>query len=375
LQLTITTKMESKVRFVAKDREAPQAKFFATVKSRVDQYFKDNGISSHANTAMVLKTILFLGLLVGLYALIMTGLFGTWTMFFMALALGAVMALIGFNVCHDAIHGGYSANKKVNKVLGLVFNVIGANAYVWSITHNVVHHTYTNIPGHDEDIEVAPGMVRLSPEEEVKPIMRYQHLYAFPLYGLASIMWVFRKDFKKFFQKKIGQIENDHGPIEYFNLFFFKALYYVLFIVLPLIYLDITWWQFAIGFVCMHLVEGAVLGIVFQLAHVVENTAFPHVNTENQIEEAWAVHQMQTTADFARNSKLVNFLVGGLNFQIEHHLFPQICHIHYPKIAPIVEATAREFNVPYIDNPTFGKALKSHYRMLKHFGVDALKSA
>jgi linoleoyl-CoA desaturase len=367
--------MESKVRFIAKDRNAPEAKFFATVKSRVDQYFKERHLSSHANTAMVLKTLLFLGGLAGVYALIMSGIFSPWAMFGLALLLGAIKAFIGFNVCHDAIHGGYSANKKVNKVLGLVFNVIGANAYVWSITHNVVHHTYTNIPGHDEDIEVAPGMIRLSPEDELKPIMRYQHWYAFPLYGLASLVWVFRKDYKKFFQKKIGQIENNHGLVEYFNLFFFKAVYYTLFIVLPLIFLDITWWQFVIGFVCMHIVEGTILGVVFQLAHVVENTAFPKVNVDNNIEEAWAVHQMQTTADFARKSKILSFFVGGLNFQVEHHLFPQVCHIHYPKIAPIVEATAKEFNVPYIDNPTFLKAIQSHYRMLKHFGADALKSA
>lgn len=360
--------MEQKLRFVTKNREAVEAKFFATVKNRVDAYFTEKNISSHANVPMVLKTILFLGSLVGLYIAIMSNHFGLWTMFGMALLLGATKAFIGFNVCHDAIHGGYSANKKVNKVLGLVFNVVGANAYVWSITHNIVHHTFTNIPGHDEDIDVAPGMIRLSPEEPYKPVMRFQHLYAFPLYGLASLSWVFRKDFKKFFQKKIGQIENDHSKGEVFNLFFFKAVYYTLFIILPLLFLDITWWQFLIGFVCMHIVEGTVLGVVFQLAHVVEDTAFPTPNEENHIEEAWAVHQMQTTADFARKNRVINFFVGGLNFQIEHHLFPQICHIHYPKIAPIVEATAREFNVPYIDNPSFGKALASHYRMLKKFG-------
>lgn len=363
--------MEQKLRFVTKDREAKEAKFFATVKGRVDAYFKEKNISSHANAEMVFKTVLFVGGMIALYLLIMSNSFSIPVMFLMALALGATKAFIGFNVCHDAIHGGYSANKTVNKVLGLVFNVIGANAYVWSITHNIVHHTYTNIPGHDEDIDVAPGMIRLSPEDELKPFMRFQQWYAFPLYGLASLSWVFRKDFKKFFQPKIGQIENDHSKTEVFNLFFFKTLYYVLFIVLPLVFLDITWWQFIIGFVCMHLVEGTVLGVVFQLAHVVENTAFPTPNSENNIEEAWAVHQMQTTADFARKSKLVNFFVGGLNFQIEHHLFPQVCHVHYPQISPIVEATAKEFNVPYIDNPTLLQAMQSHFRMLKKFGREA----
>jgi linoleoyl-CoA desaturase len=366
--------MDAKLRFIAKKPEEVNATFFVVLKTRVNNYFKEKNISSHANTEMVLKTIFFMLLWLGLFALIMSNFFGLLPMLLMALALGAANAFIGFNICHDAIHGGYSANKKVNKAMGFIFHLIGANAYVWSITHNIVHHTYTNIPGHDEDIAVAPGMVRLSPDEKLKSHMRYQHFYAYLLYGLASLSWVFRKDFKKFFQDKIGQIENNHRKIEYFNLFFFKILYYIIFIVLPLVFLHITWWQFAIGFISMHIVEGVILGVVFQLAHVVENTAFPAPNAENNIEEAWAVHQMQTTADFARKSKIVNIFVGGLNFQIEHHLFPQICHVHYPKLSKIVEATAKEFNVPFIDNRTLWQAMQSHYRMLKRFGVEALNA-
>jgi linoleoyl-CoA desaturase len=236
----------------------------------------------------------------------------------------------------------------------------------------MIHHTYTNIPGHDEDIEVAPGLVRISEEEKVNKLQRYQHFYAFLLYGLASLSWVMRKDYKKFFQKQIGQHDNtNHPPIEYFNLFFYKALYYTLFIILPLYVLDITWWQFIIGFVCMHLAEGLVLGLVFQLAHVVEGMAFPVPDETGNIDEAWAVHQMQTTANFARKSWLANFLCGGLNMQIEHHLFPRICHIHYAAISDIVKKTAIEFRVPYIENPTFLSALRSHYRMLKRLGKEA----
>lgn len=367
--------MSTKVRFISKNKQAREGLFFFTVKERVNNYFKEHNISCHANMEMVSKTLLLLTSLVGLYACILSGKFSITALFLMALLLGAVKAFIGFNVCHDAIHGGYSSNKNVNKLLGLIFNIIGANVYVWSITHNVVHHTYTNIPGHDEDIDVAPGMIRLSPDEKLKPAMRYQHWYAFPLYGLASLSWVFRKDFKKFFQKKIGQIENNHKPIEYFNLFFFKLLYYTLFIILPLVFLNITWWQFLIGFISMHFLKGLVLGVIFQLAHVVENTSYPRTNSENNIEEAWAIHQMQTTADFARNNKLLSYFVGGLNFQIEHHLFPKICHVHYAKIAPIVEATAKEFGVPYIHNETFFMAIKSHYKMLKKFGVETLENS
>lgn len=359
--------MQKKLRFVDKS----QSGFFSTVKQRVDAYFKENQVSKHANGLMYFKSVFYLGGLVLLYALIMSNQLTPWQMLGAAVMLGVFAALIGFNVCHDAIHGSYSSNKWVNKTLGLVFNLLGANAYVWNITHNVVHHTYTNIPGHDEDIEVAPGLIRLSPEDKSKKIQNYQHIYAFLLYGLASISWVFRKDFMKFYKKEIGGLDTSkHPKIEVFNLYFFKGVYYFLFIVLPLIVLNITWWQFLIGFVAMHIAEGVVLGVVFQLAHVVEGTEFPVANDEGNIEEAWAVHQMRTTANFARKSFLATWICGGLNMQVEHHLFPKVCHIHYPNISEIVKQTAEEFNVPYIENKTFTQAIKSHYKMLKKFGVE-----
>lgn len=364
--------MSQKIKFV----DVARSEFFATTRKRVDAYFKENNLSKNANGAMWGKVIFFLSGTILLYSLILSNQFSPLTMLFLAIGLGMFIAFIGFNVSHDAIHGALSGNSTVNKVFSLTFNIIGANAYVWSITHNVVHHTFTNIPGHDEDIDVAPGMLRISEEEKLKKVMCYQHYYAFLLYGLASLSWVFRKDYKKFFQKKIGQQDNSNHPrVEYFNLFFFKAVYYILFIVIPLIVLDITWWQFIVGFVAMHLAEGLVLGLVFQLAHVVEGMDFPTPDEKGNIEEAWAVHQMRTTANFARKSWIVNFLCGGLNMQIEHHLFPRICHIHYTQIAPIVKATAEEFGVPYIESVTFAAALQSHYRMLRLLGKEAYEEA
>lgn len=354
-----------KVRFNGKS----QSEFYPELKKRVDDYFKSNNIDKNANGLMIFKSIFFLGSLIGLYLLILLGNFSIVTMLGLAILLGMVQSFIGFNVAHDAIHGSYSSNATVNKLMGYWFNIIGANAYVWSVAHNKVHHTFTNIPGHDEDLEVAPGLVRVSPDEPKKPIMKYQQYYAFFLYGLASLSWVFRKDFVKFFQDKIGETDNSKRPkIEYFNLFFFKALYYTIFIVIPLIVLDVTWVQFLVGFVCMHLAEGFVMGLVFQLAHVVEGMDFPKPDEEGQLKDSWAVHQMKTTANFARKSPLAAFLCGGLNFQIEHHLFPNICHIHYPAISQIVEQTAKEHGVPYIENHTFLSALRSHYRTLRYFG-------
>jgi linoleoyl-CoA desaturase len=360
--------MSSKLRFI----DPAKSTFYSSVKENVEQYFVSNHISKNANAAMWFKSVFFICGTMGLYFTIISGVLlpHLWLMYVCCLLLGVFGAMIGFNVSHDAIHGSFSANPKINRLMSFSFYFIGANPYMWNITHNVVHHTFTNIPGHDEDIEVAPGLVRLSPIDKLNAIQKYQQYYAFLLYGFAAISWIFRKDFKKFFQERIGNYNNTNHPLSaYFNLFFFKFLYFFLTIAVPLYLLpSLTIGQFLFGFLSLQLIKGFVIGLVFQLAHVVEGTTFPEPNTEGHIDEAWAVHQMCTTADFARKSWLASFLCGGLNMQIEHHLFPKVCHIHYPAISEIVRQTAIEHGVPYLENKTFWSALGSHYQMLKRFG-------
>ncbi|QDK79433.1 acyl-CoA desaturase [Spirosoma sp. KCTC 42546] len=352
-----------------KFKDTSRSQFYATVRKRVDTYFSERALSPHANGAMWAKASFFLIGYALLYGLIISNQFGTWPMLGMAIVLGMFAAFIGFNISHDGLHGAFSAHSGVNRVLGNSFYLLGANPYIWKITHNVVHHTYTNIPGHDEDIELAPGLVRLDPQEEVRPWHRYQQWYTFPLYALASLSWVFRKDFVKFFKSQIGHHDNScHPRSEYIKLFVSKAIYYFFFLVLPFLVLDLDWWQILIGFVLMHLAEGLVLGLVFQLAHAVEGTDFPLPNEQGDILNAWAIHQMHTTANFAPDSAMAAFLCGGLNRQIEHHLFPKVCHIHYPVISTIVKDTAHEFGLPYLENRSFGSALASHFRLLRQLG-------
>ncbi|MFC5410757.1 fatty acid desaturase family protein [Larkinella bovis] len=343
--------------------------FFATVRQRVDAYFKEKDLSTHANGAMWTKALFFLGGYLTLYGLLLSNQFGPWAMLALCVGLGAFAAFIGFNISHDALHGAFSSKGWINRLLGDTFYLLGANPYVWKITHNVVHHTYTNIPGHDEDIEIAPGLIRVDTDEPLRPWQRFQHYYAFPLYGLASLSWVFRKDYLKFFKAQIGQYDNSvHPRQQYIMLFASKAAYYFFFLVLPYWLLDITLGQLAIGFVVMHVVEGLIIGLVFQLAHVVEGTAFPVPTEGVGIQEAWAVHQLRTTANFAPRSAIAAFFCGGLNRQIEHHLFPKICHIHYPALTAIIRQTAQDFDLPYLENPSFFSALRSHYRLLKLLG-------
>lgn len=364
--------MSTKVKFVNRDRST----FFATARQRVDAYFKENEISTHANTAMWMKACFFLGGYVLLYTLVLWGQFTTPIMLGLAALLGMFAAFIGFNVSHDALHGAFSSKPWVNRLLGGSFYLLGANPYVWKITHNVVHHTYTNIPGHDEDIEIAPGLVRLDADEKLRPWHKYQHLYTFPLYSLASLSWVFRKDYMKFFKKNIGASHDNsqHPRSEYYKLFIFKALYYLAFLVIPYLVLEYSFGEIFLGFLLMHAAKGIVLGLVFQLAHVVEGTDFPVPDQQGNVLNAWAVHQLYTTANFAPKSSIAAFLCGGLNRQVEHHLFPKVCHIHYPAISGILKQTALEYGLPYLENETFLSALVSHYKVLKQMGQPAAQA-
>ena len=342
--------------------------FSKVVKARVDEYFRQTGISKHANAQMVIKTIVLLTLYFSAYFLILSGQLSLGTMWFLTAVMGVGMAGIGFSISHDALHGAYSSNKKLNKVLGLTFDLMGANGYIWKITHNVIHHTYTNIHGHDEDLEVAE-FIRLSPHSEHKAVHRVQHILAFFAYSFATLFWVFIKDYMYFFKSSLGPYENKSHPVsEWITLIVTKLLYYTYTLVIPMLVLDITWVQLIIGFLTLHLTAGLILGIIFQLAHVVEETDHPVPNEENMIDEHWMIHEVITTNNFARDNKLLSWYIGGLNFQIEHHLFPKICSIHYPEISLIVEKTAKEFKIPYNHHDTFRQAVASHYRTLKKFG-------
>jgi linoleoyl-CoA desaturase len=346
--------------------------FQRDVKERVDRYFREGNISKNFNTEMVIKTILILITWVGTYLLILSNSINPLGMLGLALIHGFATAMIGLNIGHDAIHGSYTKNQKVNKTLGLLFNLVGANDYVWSITHNIVHHTYTNIPDHDEDIRQLP-ILRMEPTQKLSWIHRFQHFYAFGLYCLASLSWVFIKDYVKFFQHRVGGHYRKTFPRkEIFRLFFFKALYYTVFLVVPLIVIDLAWYWILLGFVAAHFVEGFTMAVIFMLAHIIEGTSFPEPDEDGRIDMPWADFQMYTTADFAIKNQVVNYLTGGLNFQVVHHLFPKVCHVHYPKLSAIVKQTAEDHGLPYIEYKTFLGAIASHTRLLKKFGTPSL---
>ena len=343
--------------------------YYADLNRRVNRYFKDKNISKGANGEMVFKTCLILGVFLISYLLIISNLFSPWVLIPLAVINGFFTALIGLNIAHDAMHGAYSSNENVNKGLATIFNIIGANDYTWKISHNLVHHTFTNIPDHDSDIDQIP-IIRLNPKQDLWKIHRFQYLYTFFFYSLTSLSWVFIKDYVWFFGGKTeGLVKKKYPRNEIIRLFGYKIIYYTLFLVIPIVTIPLPWYYLLLGFLLLHIVEGLTLALIFQLAHIVEGTDFPVPDQNGTIENSWAVHQMYTTADFARKNPVANFLFGGLNFQIEHHLFPKICHTHYKNLAPIVKATAKEYNLPYIEHPTFIGAIRSHIKVLKRLGV------
>lgn len=353
------------------------ADFFSTLRQKVDNYFKENQISKYGDYRFFIKTVVMLSLYIVPFVLILTGVFSIWAMLIFTFIIGIGKAGIGMCVMHDANHGSSSPSKTVNKIFGNTMYLLGASNFAWKIQHNVLHHTYTNVYDMDEDID-NKFIIRLSPYADLKKFHKYQYIYALPLYCFLTIA-VLVKDYSQvlsYTSKNFQFKANTTQAKELLILSITKLLYLTCALLLPYLLLDITWWQLLIGFCVTHFTTGFILSIVFQLAHVLENTEHHHIPEDNDhLENTWAVHQLRTTADFAHNNKLLSWYIGGLNFQIEHHLFPHICHVHYPAISKIVKSTAKEFNLPYNESPTFLSAVISHIKMLKELGSTKIQPA
>lgn len=351
--------------------------FYTSLKASVDQYFTSQKLKKTGNWKLYTKTwvlipgalIIYSGLLVMFNqshaphstGLILAGIG-------LCAILGLILASIGFNVMHDACHGSYSTKGWVNEFMGLSLNALGGNAFIWKFKHNIIHHTYTNVDGIDDDIAKSPIM-RQCPSQKWVPAHRFQHIYVVLVYAISSIAWVAMMDFNKYFKRKIVSTPLQKMDIKEHIIFWLsKALYVVFYVLIPAYF--VGWGTWAVGYLSMAVTLGLVLAIVFQLAHVVEHAEFVHIeeNDTVKLDEEWAIHQVKTTANFARSNKLISWYVGGLNFQVEHHLFPRVSHIHYPAISKIVKSTCQEFGIPYNEFPTMARAISSHFKMMRQLG-------
>jgi len=340
--------------------------FSRELKQRVEEYFANEGRKSTGSWYLYHKTLVLCGLAFLFYLILLTGITPVWMSVLICILLGFNFASIGFNVMHDGAHGSYSSKKWVNEVMSYSLNVLGGSVYFWKIKHNVMHHAYTNIEGHDDDIDIKP-FIRTNANQKKYWYHKYQHIYCMILYTTTYLLWITYNDFSKYFTGKVSNRKfSPMSTREHLVFWVSKLVYIGVIIIIP--GLLIGWAQTLIGYLIISAVCGLVLSIVFQLAHVVEDADFPMPDDHNKIDENWFVHQLQTTANFSTRSKIVSWFVGGLNFQVEHHLFPKISHIHYPAINKMVKEVCAKYNITYIEYPTLWQAISAHLTHLRMVG-------
>ena len=345
----------------------PDDAFLAVLRQRVDEMFSNTGRRRRDCAAMYAKTAIILTWFVTSYVLLVTCAAAWWQALPLAISLGLAMASIGFNIQHDGSHAAYSNRQWVNSLMAMALDLLGGSSFFWKRTHNQIHHSYTNITGHDGDIDMGV-LGRLSPHQQTRGFHRLQHLYLWVLYGFLPFKWQFVDDIRGAVTGQIGI--NTFARPRGWQLAVFvcgKLLFLSLAFVIPM--LLHPWYAVLLFFFVASFVQGLTLSIVFQLAHCLEEADFPIPPGENgQMEKTWAVHQVETTVNFACRNRLITWFTGGLNHQIEHHLFPQICHVNYPAIAGLMEATCHDFGVRYAAHGSLWSAVRAHYRWLRRMG-------
>lgn len=339
----------------------------AELKGKINEYFLEVGRSTTGNYQLFIKAVILMVSFIFIYIHLVFFTPAVVWQVLESVVLGCVVAAIGFNVMHDGAHGSFSKYKWVNYIAAFSLNILGGNSFIWNVKHNIIHHAYTNIDGVDDDIDIQPWL-RMSSTQKRYKLHKYQHLYFWVLYSLLYIFWVFILDYQKYFRGRIGQMPVKKMKLgDHFIFWGFKFVHFFLFVGLPVYKVGFESWL--ISFLIFTLVAGFVLSLVFQLAHTVEHTALPMPDEESgKMQDEWAIHQLKTTANFATKSKLITWLVGGLNFQIEHHLFPKISHVHYPAICKIIKEVCEKHDIHYIEFKNLRFAIASHVAFLKQMG-------
>ncbi|MDH4199324.1 MAG: acyl-CoA desaturase [Spirochaetia bacterium] len=345
-------------------------KFYKELKEKVNSYFKDNNISIKGNMKMYLITAVLLTITYGSYFLILFGNFSEIVMLALVCVMGVGIAGIGMGIMHDGSHNAYSHSKFVNYIIGSLLNLAGSHKYIWDIRHNSLHHMYTNVYKYDYDM-VKIFLVRHSPEAKKRWFHKYQHLYApVMVYPYYTLFWLLIYDifhmgvFSKFAEGE----ERKHPARKILGIIFWRLFYLFYIVVIPYMVLDLPFWEIMVGFLALHISTSLVLCTIFQVAHIMKETTHAIPDKKGNIKDTWAENQVKSSSNFSLNNKLLTWFCGGLNFQIEHHLFPWICSIHYPEIQPIVKATIEKYGMPYNVKPTLMSAYASHLGYLKILG-------
>ncbi|HKB44020.1 MAG TPA: acyl-CoA desaturase [Chitinophagaceae bacterium] len=337
--------------------------FYNTLKQRVLSYFRDNKIRRYANAKAIIKAVIFFGLYVSAYVIILRGQLPLWALLLTWFFMGVSIIFTAMSIVHDAAHAAFSSRRWVNRLLLQFANLVGGDGYMYKYKHTVSHHPYTNIHGIDIDLEQS-SLVRVTPFTKSKGKHRHQYWYMKILYPFYILFWVLFRDFKYYRMEKIGPVKAHHAIIHWVFLFVSKAFYFFYMLILPSLILPNPFWQIFLGFVLMHVGSGVVAMFALLSNHVVEDSLFVVPDENGLIKCSWGEHQLRTTDDYSPDSPIVSFFFSGLNHHVAHHLFPNYCHVHYPAITKIVRATASEFGLRYRYNSITG-GLHSHFRLLK----------
>jgi len=344
------------------------SEFQQAVRQRVDRWFEQGGRRRRDVGAWYLKAASILLLFVTSYVLLVFFATAWWQVVPLTVVLAISVVGIGFNIMHDAGHGAVSRHRGINALMVHSLDIVGGSSYLWRWKHGVLHHHYSNIAGQDTDIALAP-LARFTPHEPRYAHQRWQHWYIWLLYAVMAAKWQLFDDFRVLLRGKIGphRIPRPRGAALAW-LIVCKLAFFTLAFGIPLALHAV--WAVAAAYVLFAIVVGLSLSTVFQLAHCVEEAEFPLV-AENAaaVDNAWAVHQVETTVNFSRNNRFVTWLLGGLNYQIEHHLFPEISHCNYPGIAAVVRDTCGEFGIDYKEHASFWAGICSHLRWLRRMGA------
>ncbi|MCH7574833.1 MAG: acyl-CoA desaturase [Candidatus Marinimicrobia bacterium] len=345
------------------------SEFSKTVAKRVDNYFVERNISKHANAEMYFKSVLAVTLWITTYYILLTFSFSPASLIAMYIGHGFAQLFMTYNLSHDANHGAYSKSPKVNDILSRTFDLVGISSYIWRLMHNDSHHSFINVPGTDTNL-MGPDVLRFSPGVIRQPNHRYQHIYASFIYCFSTLHWVLFKDFHLFFSKsRFGNrtiVRHDRKDLVF--LLATKAFYYCYMLVIPMWYLDVAWYYVVLGFLVMHFFIGFHIAFIFQPAHITEGATYIYPDSDGYIHNNYLRHSFDTTLDFARKVPFANWVLGCLNLHIVHHMYSEICHVHYPDLTEIIKSTAEEFGLTYHEIRTTIGAYIIHLRWLKALG-------
>ena len=342
--------------------------FYTTLVKRVNEYFITNQKPRYANSGMKIKIIFFFSAMGVFYAMLLNSGDNYLKICIMGFLFGIFSFLTALNIAHDAAHGAISNKKSINNVCLYVLNLIGINSYIWKLKHLLSHHTFPNVMGTDADIGESK-IGRLIPNAQWKWFCKYQSFYIPILYLFYSAHWVLFKDFKNF---KTLRVPNKdvlkHPPIEYLILIIGKLFALMITFVIPLVCLKLSLLQAICLFFIMHLGPGLFVALFLAPGHLNSAVTYPLPDKNGMLNTTWSEHQVITTVDFSTDNIFFNFFLGGFNHHVSHHLFPTVCHCHYPKITPIVKKTAAEFNIKY-QSTNFTHLFSLHIAHLKSMGI------